>query len=371
MSNTKQEKNYPKMAARRLEQLRFTLEDQKVDALVVTYLPNIRYLTNFSGSNATLFALEDELLFFTDDRYEEQIKTELYDLPNLKTFITRDVWGMVTKDKLIESVKTLGFEADRIAYSDAVAIRNQIRPVKFKPTPGVIEPFTMPKSEEELASIEKACEIAVQTYEEILEFVKPGVTEKEIANEIAYRSRLLGSEGDPFGIISVSGPRSALVHGQPSDKKIENNEVVLLDFGCKVNGFGSDITRTFVVGKATKEQKDMYKLLNDAKNAAIDAVRPGMKGFALDAVARDKIKEAGFGEYFQHSLGHGIGVQPHEMPIITFRNEEEIVPEGVVLAIEPGVYLPGKYGMRVEDNILVTRGGGKTLTKAPDELISI
>lgn len=359
---------YPKLVNRRLEQVRFLMEEYKVDALVVTYLPNIRYLTSFSGSAATLFILNDSLHFVTDDRYEEQIKDELYALPNLKTHISRDPWSVIKKNKELKKIASMGFEADRMSYSGAVDIRNKIRPVKFKPMPGEIEPFTMPKAEEELESIKKACELAEKTFEKILEIVKPGMTEKELANEIAYQSRLLGSEGDPFDIICVSGIRGALVHGKPSDKKIKKNEIILLDFGCKVNGFGSDITRCFAIGKATKEQKDMYKLLNGAKKTAIENIRPGVNGKIIDKKARDIIKKAGFGNYFQHSLGHGIGLVAHEHPIITFRMDNEIIPDNSVIAIEPGVYLPDKFGMRIEDNVYVTINGPEYLTNAPEEL---
>ncbi len=359
---------YPELVDRRLTQIRFTMEENKIDAIVVTYLPNIRYLTNFSGSAATLFIRQDGMDFVTDDRYEEQIKTELYPLSNLKTHISRDVWEYAVKKKLFKNIGALGFEADRMPYSEAVEIRNKIRPVKFKPTPGEIEPFTMPKSPEELNNIKDACKIAEDVYDKILGMIKPGMTEKEIANEISYLSRQMGSEGEPFDIIVVSGERGSLVHGKPSDKKLKKNEIILVDFGCKVNGFGSDITRTFALGKATKEQQSIYKLLNDAKKAAIEYVRPGMNGKNLDESARSMIEKAGYGKYFQHSLGHGIGLVAHEKPIITFRMADQIVPEDSVLAIEPGIYLPNKFGMRVEDNIHVTRNGGEYLTKAPDEL---
>lgn len=358
----------PEMASRRLDQIRFTLEDLKLDALVVTSLANIRYITNFSGSAAILFITNDALHFITDDRYDTQIKSELYELPNLKTYITRDVWGLVNSENILDDIDTLGFEADVMPYSEAVDIRNKIRPVKFKPAAGEIERFMRPKAPEELESIKKACSIAEEVYEKIIGMVKPGMTEHELASEISYQARLLGSEGEAFDIIAVSGERSALVHGQPSDKVIKKGDIILLDFGCIVNGFRSDITRTFAMGKATKEQKDLYKLLWEAKCKAVEAVRPGMNAKLLDAVARDMIKEAGFGDYFLHSLGHGIGLITHEKPIITFRLEDQIIPEDCVLAIEPGVYLPNKFGMRVEDDILVTRSGGEYLTHAPEEL---
>ena len=362
---------YPKMADTRLEQIRFTLEDQKIDALVVNYIPNIRYLTNFSGSDATLFITKDELHFVTDDRYEEQIQTELYPLPNLHTHISRNPWSLIKEGKVLKKISSLAFESDRMYYSDAVTNRNIIRPIKFKPLQCVVEPFTVPKAPEELVFIEKACEIAEATYQKILEFVKPGVSEKEIANEISYQSRLLGSEGDAFDIIVVSGVRGPIIHGKPSEKKIHKNELILIDFGCIHNGFMCDISRTFAVGKATKEQRAIYKLLYDAKENAIANIRPGMKGETVDRFSRSMISKAGYGDYFQHSLGHGIGVVPHEMPLLTFRRDDQTVPLGSVLAIEPGVYLPGKFGIRIEDMILVTRKGGKHLTNAPDDIIVI
>ncbi len=363
--------SYPKIVDRRFHQLRFNMEENKVEAIVVTYLPNIRYLTNFSGSSAYLFVTPDEVHFITDDRYEEQIKTELYDLPNLHTHITRDVWGYIVKDNMLNKIINVGFEADQMAYSDAVEIRNRVRPMKFKPITNLVERFTQPKSPEELDFIVSACKIAESVYLEMLDFIKPGISELDIANEISYRTRKLGSEGDPFDIIAVSGPRSALVHGKPSERKIKKNDIILLDFGAKVHGFGSDISRTFCVGKPTKEQKTIYKLIYDAKKAACDGVRPGMNGKILDAMARKMIEKAGYGPNFQHSLGHGIGLVAHEKPIITFRMDDQIVPEDSVLAIEPGVYLPDKFGIRIEDNVFVTRNGSQMLTNAPEELIAI
>ncbi len=359
---------YPKLVDRRLSQIYFSLEEQKAECLVVNYLPNVRYLTNFSGSEGMLFITPDEMHFVTDDRYEEQIKTELYPLPNLKTHISRDVWKYAPESDVLSKIKDLAFEADRISYAEAVSIRNQIRPIKFKPAPYIVEPFTVPKAPEELANIRKACEIAEKVYEYMLGVIKPGISEKEIEIEIAHQSRIMGSENDPFDIIVTSGNRGALVHGQATDRKIKSGDIVIMDFGCKVNGFISDITRTVAVGKATKQQKEIYQMLWKAKEIAINNVRPGMNGKHLDKLSRDIIKAEGYGDYFQHSLGHGIGLVPHEKPIITFRKDDQIVPEDCALAIEPGVYLPDKFGMRIEDNIHVTKNGGVRLTNSPEEL---
>ncbi len=359
----------PEKVEMRLQQIKFNMEDElKVDSLVVTHLPNIRYLTNFSGSAATLFISSDSIHFITDDRYEEQVKTELFRLPNMSVHITRDPWGLVTNGEILKNIESMAFESDRMTYAETVQIRNSIRPIKMKPAVKPVELYTIAKSQEELQSIETSCRTAEKVIETIKPMLVPGVSEKDISAEIIYQGRKLGSEGDAFDVIVVSGARGALVHGQPSNKIIEKGDIVLIDFGCVVNGFISDLSRTFAIASATEEQKEVYKLLVAAKENAIANVRPGMNGKVLDAFARDMIAKAGYGDYFQHSLGHGIGLVAHEYPFISFRMDDQIIPENSVLAIEPGVYLPGKFGMRVEDNIIVTKNGGKHITTAPAEL---
>jgi Xaa-Pro aminopeptidase len=367
-------KPYPKTIERRFHQLRFNMDENKINCVFISFLPNIRYFSNFSGSSASMLVTNDEIHFFTDDRYEEQVKTELFDLHNLQVHITRDVWGYILKKGLLKGVIAIGVESEYLNYDEVVAIRLLIHSnsnIKFKPLPGLVEKFTQPKSPEEVESITKACNISEKVFEHILTFIEPGISELDVAIEIDYQSRLLGSEGPAFDTIVTSGVRGALVHGQPSSKKIKKNEIILMDFGSKVNGFCSDITRTICVGKPTREQKGVYKLLYDALTAAIKEVRPAMKGHLLDKVARDMIKKAGFADYFKHALGHGVGLQEHEKPVIRFNMEDQVIPEDVVLALEPGVYFPGKFGMRVEDDILVVKGGTVRLTNAPSELLVI
>lgn len=359
----------PERIEYRLRQVKFNMEDViKADALVITHLPNIRYLTNFSGSAATLFITSEAIHFVTDDRYEEQVKSELFELPNMSIHISRDPWGLVTSQQILKNVENIAFESDKMTYADVINIRNSIKPIKLKPADKPVEVFTIPKSPEEIENIRLSCRTAEKVIEIIKPMLKPGVSEKDIAAEITYQGKKLGSEGDAFDVIMVSGERGALVHGSPSTKKIQNGDIVLIDFGCIVNGFISDLSRTYAIGSATQEQKDLYKLLVAAKENAIQNAVAGVTGKQLDAYARDMIAEAGFGEYFQHSLGHGIGLVAHENPFISFRLENQIVPENCCLAIEPGVYLPGKYGMRVEDNIIVTKSGGQHITTAPTEL---
>jgi len=364
-------KTFPEKISQRLTQIRFRIEELKTDGLFVNYLPNIRYLTNFSGSSAAMIIFQDSIWFFTDDRYEEQVQTELYPLPNLQIHITRDIWNYLIDKKLLKDINALAFEAEKLSYQEVINIRNLIRPVKFKPGETIVEPYTMPKSPEELENIKKACAMSEEVFNIVLKNFKTGMTEKELAAEIVYYARKLGSEGEPFPTIVVSGKRSSMPHGSPTDKQIKANEVVTVDFGCVVNGFCSDITRVFAVGKYTKEQKSIYELLIKAKENAIAQIRPFVNGKLVDQAARSMIAKAGYGDFFQHSLGHGIGIMPHEMPLITFRKENEIIPEGCALAIEPGIYIPNKYGMRVEDNVYVAKDSAKHLTKAPEELIVI
>ena len=370
---TVEQKPYPKTIDKRYHQLRYNMEDNKVNSVYITHLPSIRYFTNFSGSAASMLVFDDEIHFFTDDRYEEQVKEELYPLHNLQVHITRDVWGYCEKKKIIKKIKTLGIDPEHLSYDEAVDVRQlvHINKARFKTVKNIIEKYTQPKSPEEIEFIKKSCNIAEQVFEHILGFIKPGMTELDIAIEIDYHSRKLGSEGAAFDTIVTSGARGALVHGQPSTKKIRKGDIVLMDFGCKVNGFCSDITRTICIGKATKEQKDIYDLIYRALSAAIKEVRPGMKGNFLDNVARSIITKAGFGDNFKHSLGHGIGLICHEKPTITYRLEDQIVPEDVVLAIEPGIYIPEQFGMRIEDNVLVAKGSNIKLTNAPDTLICV
>lgn len=361
----------PPVVERRLMQLSYTMDEHKVEAIVVTYMPNIRYMTNFSGSAATLFLTKDKAVFVTDDRYAEQIKTELYPLPNLEIYITRDVWATLNEEKFLGSAKSIAFEADRIPYSDAVEVRNRIRPLKFKPAVDLVEKFTQPKAIIEQENLKKACELAETTFEKIISDLKPGMTEKEISREILYQSRVLGSEGDPFEPRVVSGERTAIVHGKPSDRKIQKDEIIYIDFGCMVNGFVSNICRPFVLGKASDELKSIYTTIKKAQHAAIKGVVPGMNGKTMDGFARQIIQDEGYGENFQHSLGHGIGLVYIESPIITFRMEDQIIPENSILTVEPGIYIPDKFGMRVCDEIFVKKSGGELLTNSPTELLEI
>lgn len=362
---------YPKIIDRRLQQIRFQLDDQKVESICIFNIANIRYITNFSGISALLFVHENEVHFITDDRYEEQIKSELYQLPNLRTHITRDPWNYVASSGILNGIQSIAFEAEYMPYAEAVEIRNIIRPVKFKPATNMVTRFMQSKDPEELCYIKKSLEISNTVYEYLLTFIKPGITEIDIATEIAYQTRKNGSEGDPSDIIVVSGNRGSLVFGNPSERKIRKNDLIIVDYGSRVNGFGSDISRTISMGKVSKEQKLMYQAIRKAHKAALSEVRPGMNGKHLDQIVRNIIKNDGFGENFKHTSGHGIGISPTESPLITNYLDHEIVPEDSIIGIEPGIYSTDKFGIRSEEVILVKNHGGELILPAPEEIAVI
>jgi len=355
----------------RLQQLRAKIRANELDAFIITSLAHIRYLTGFSGSNAIVVIMPRSVYFFTDGRYTEQIKTELKPLPRLKTFIERDVWGYVAQHNLLKDAVRVGFEADHVSFATADSIKKSLKPIKLLPCKGWLEQITAPKTDEEAGYIKKAADITATVYDYILNFVKPGMRENEIAAEISYQGRKLGAEHDAFEVIVASGPRGALPHGHASDKKLKKGELVTLDFGFAVNGFNSDMTRTFALGKPKPEHKKIYNIVLEAESTAIEAVHAGINAKVLDAVARDIIEKAGYGENFTHSLGHGLGINVHEQPGISFRSDKVVIPEHCVITIEPGIYVPDVCGVRIEDDVRVTASGCTVLTSSPKELIIV
>jgi Xaa-Pro aminopeptidase len=363
-------RKYPSIVDLRLNQLKYAMDEYKVQAAYISYLPNVRYLTNFSGSFAEVIVHGDNIHFFTDYRYERQIQEELYDLPGLKIHITSNIWEYCRKTKIFNEFVTLGFEADKIPYSIAIDIRNKIRPVKFKPAPYLFEPFTQPKGIEELDFIRKACEIAEETYNEVLKIIKVKMSEDELANEIGYISRRLGSEHIPTQVQVTSGERGNIINGKPTDRRLKKNELLMINFSTQYKGFQAEISRTIAIGKATKQQKEMYDVLYEAQEVAMKAVLPGMSGLHYDAIVREFMKSKGCNDYFKHGLGYGIGLSSKEHPYINFANETDLIPEKSVIMVAPGVYTE-KFGMRLQDPFIVTSQGGVRLTTPPKELPTI
>ncbi len=356
----------------RIQQLQRFIRSEKLGGFLVSFVPHIRYLTGFSGSSASLLVLPRSLHFFTDGRYATQVQNEVGHIPTLKIHITRNVVQFFQQHrKLFASGRPLGFESSYVSYAFYEHLQQALPKVPLKGYTNVLEPLIAAKTESELRSIRKAAQIAERVYQDILTFIQPGMREIEVAAEISYRARQYGSEGDAFDIIVASGKRSALPHGRATRKKIRSGEIITLDFGCIVNGFCSDITRTFALGKASKKARELYALIHTAYTAAIEQLQSGKTGAEIDAVARSIIDKAGYGPFFNHSLGHGVGISVHEYPTLSPQGETATIPENAVVTIEPGIYLPNQFGIRIEDDVWVRSNTAKPFTRAAHELLIV
>lgn len=360
------------VAVERLERLRQLLARRGLDAVSISAIPHIRYLTGFSGSAAQLLITADAVHFLTDERYEEQIRAELFALPGLVLHITREPSAYIRQQGLLEGIRRIGFQGAALTYAAVVQARRHWRPCRLVALRQELDELFMSKAAIEVELLSRAAQIASRVYETIVERVCEGMSELELAAEISYVARRMGSEGDAFEIIVASGERGALPHGRASARRLRKNELVTVDFGCVVGGYVSDMTRTFVLGQATAEQCRVYQLVRTAQQRAIESLRVGMRAREADSVARRLIEEAGFGAYFRHSLGHGIGRSVHEPPALSPRApRRQRLLAGTVVTIEPGIYLPARFGVRIEDDVHLTPEGAQLLTTASAELLSL
>ena len=363
-------KKQTEAAIERISQLRASMKKHDVDALIISDLSSQRYLTGFSGSTALTIVTRKGIFFLTNDLYAVQVEQELYDLPGLKVVIDRDPWQVIRSKQVNLQSSSIGYDSTKTSVASLKVIKSAVKPTKLVEVPNLVVPITMVKTKSEIKEIARASEIVSRAYEHMLGVVKEGMTERQIANYLANETRQLGSDRDAFDIIVVSGKRSAMPHGRATDNKIKNGDVVTVDFGCCVNGFYSDMTRTFCVGTPKKEVVDVFAVLYDAHMSALDSAVAGITARQLDASARSVIERAGYGEYFRHSLGHGLGYEVHESPAVSRLNDSPL-PENCVVTIEPGIYLPGKFGMRIEDDVVIGKSGPTILTSAPRELVVI
>ncbi len=358
-----------KVAESRFTAIRSEFHANKIDALYVNHLPSIRYLTGFSGSNATLIIGMEKAWFFTDDRYTEQIKTELFGVKGLSAHIERDPIGFLRNNNSFADIRSLGFDPSRLTVAALASLRKNLRGISMKRISGIVEKQTIKKAPHEAALIRKAAEIQYLVFQEILPLIKPGVRECDLAAEIAYRGRRLGAEKEAFDIIAIAGEHSAWVHGRAGERTVNLGDMITLDFGFYYQGFASDITRTVACGNPSDEARKIYNIVKQAHDESLAAAKAGIVAAELDGIARKIIAEAGYGDYFQHSLGHGLGIEVHEQPAISFRNTKSVIPEGAVITIEPGIYLPGKFGIRIEDDAWISADGCEILSYGSTELI--
>lgn len=350
----------------RVNKLRKQIEEQPFDGMLILKPENRRYLSGFTGSSGYLLITGQEAVLITDFRYTEQAKEQA---PYFRVV----EHGSSAPDAIraeLESagVKRLAFETDHLTYALYAAFNEKFAPVELIPTEGIVEKIRAVKDEQEIATIRQACAIADAAFLHILGFLKPGISERDVALELEFFMRRQGAKSSSFDIIVASGTRSSLPHGVATDKILQQGDFVKLDFGALYDGYCSDITRTVVLGEPNEQQKHIYNIVLEAQLRALDHLKPGMSGKEADALARDLIREKGYGDQFGHSLGHGLGLYIHEAPRLSALSDDRLEP-GMVVTVEPGIYIPGFGGVRIEDDVVITKSGIDILTRSTKELV--
>jgi Xaa-Pro aminopeptidase len=353
----------------RIKKVQAFLKAENLDGLVVTRAASLRYLCGFSSPDGVLVVRTSRAGFFTDFRYIDQSRQEVR---GAKVTITAgDCIGALKEQKQLQGRNLrYGYEPEYLTCDNLTRIQNGLAGALLIPVNNAVEQFAVTKDATEVGYIRKAAEIADTAFERILNYIRPGIRENEVRAELEYQMMTLGSEHPAFETIIASGRRSAMPHGVASEKKIAMGDFLTLDFGATYKGYCCDITRTVVIGKANSRQKKIYGLVLSAQKAAIKKVKAGVSGKEIDAAARNLIDKAGFKKNFGHGTGHGIGLFIHSKPNVNAKSQD-IMKRGMVITIEPGIYISGWGGVRIEDDVVVTTTGGSVLNKAPKFLLEI
>ncbi len=352
----------------RLARLREFLREKGADAILVTREVNLHYFSGFRGDDTALLVSPDEALLVTDSRYTEQAAAQapLYEVVRQKDGLWKETAAVVKK----RGWQRLAFEGDALLYDSYAKLRELLSGVSLGPSVS-LAPLRMVKEPEELACMRRAAAIGDAAFDDVVKFMRPGLSENEVAARLETTMRALGSERPAFPTIVASGPRGSLPHGVATEKLIVAGEFVTMDYGAVYQGYHSDMTRTVCVGKAGEKQRAIYDVVLAAQRLGVSLIRPGVSGKAVDAAVRERIKAAGYGENFGHGLGHSLGLEIHEEPRLSSASTCESLEPSMIVTVEPGVYLPGWGGLRIEDTVLVTESGAELLTHSPRDLIEI
>ena len=349
-----------------LKQIAARLDEYGIDAMLVSSEPGERYAVGFKGEGYVVVA-KNECRYFTDSRYIEAAEKQVTGTSVTMTDRAKNYRILIQKAVDDLGVEKLGFEDGYMTVAQYRQLADAFT-CELVPAQGLLGALRAAKDEEEIALMTKAQRISEQALKEILKFLRPGVTETEVAAKLTYDMLRFGAEKMSFDPIVASGPNGSLPHAVPSDRAIQSGEFVTMDFGCVYGGYCSDMTRTVAVGEPTEEMKKVYAVVLEAQLAGIAAEKAGVTGKSVDAAARRVIEDAGYGEYFGHSFGHSVGLEIHEAPNAG-STCEDVIPLGAAVSAEPGIYLPGKFGVRIEDVTIFTADGCVNLTKAPKDLI--
>ena len=339
----------------------------ELDAMLITGEANRLYAAEFPSSAGVALVTREESYFFIDSRYIEAAEKNVSDAVVCLCDRERPYSLLINQALEKHGVKTLGFEEEYLTVAEFEVWKQKLH-AELKPATKLLRTLRRCKDVQEIAAIEGAQRIAEQALEETLNFIRPGRTEQEIAAFLQYQMLRRGAEKMSFDPIVVSGPNSSMPHGVPGERELQPGDFITMDFGCVWKGYCSDMTRTVALGHVTEEMERVYQTVLQAQLAGIATARAGVSGREVDGAARTLIEKAGFGEYFGHGFGHGIGVEIHEDPNVSPGGEAPL-EEGVVISAEPGIYLPGKFGVRIEDMLLITADGSRNLTKAGKDLL--
>ncbi len=352
----------------RIENLQNILKEKEANTLLVTDIKNIRYLSGFTGSTAMMVVSEDKSEFFTDFRYISQAQHEVRG--SKLTEVGRSYLPDIMERVKEISPDTLGIETSMTLdkFNDLKELTDDN--LEIKETSGIVESLRSIKDQKEVDLIKKSLKIAAGAFKETLEIVKPGIKEKDISLELEYKLKKGGGEKIAFNIIVAGGPRGALPHGVASDRPLEQNEFIVFDFGTVYSGYNSDITRTVYLGEPSEKEKKVYSTVLEAQKKALEGIVPGMKSDSADALARNHIDSEGYADNFGHGLGHGVGLNVHEGPVLSSRKDNKL-KKGMVFTVEPGIYIEDEFGVRIEDIVHLKEDGCEILTDLDKELLTI
>lgn len=350
----------------RIDKIRRKLVEKELESIIVKSLPNIYYLSGLTSADATLFITMDKIYLLTDFRYLEQAAREAENYEILRV----DNNLVEILEELSKGLRTIGIEEDTISWKDYRRMQKAFSGRNLLDASDILKEIRQVKEQAEIEIIRQAIKITDLAFDQILGRIAPGVTEEEIGLELEFSLRKMGASGKSFDFIVASGERSAMPHGEASAKKIKFGEQLTLDFGAKYKWYCSDLTRTVFVGEPEAKHRKIYDIVLEAQQAALEVIKPGLSGKEVDALAREVISKAGYGEYFGHGLGHSLGLEIHETPLFNPK-ETKILEPGMIMTVEPGIYIPDWGGVRIEDVVIVTNYGVEVLTQSPKQFIII
>ncbi len=354
------------MFQNRLNKVRQEMARLEIDGLLLSNPLDIRYISGFTGSTALGLVAHDRAALILDFRYLTQASQEVHSFEIVPA--PKKNWDALGNLVQEWKIQRLGFDAEEVPYSQYNRLIKEIHEVSLVATPDLIKDLRMVKDSDEIHLIRKAAELLSITLEGVFREIRPGLMEKEVAAIFEYRLKLLGADGEGFDTIVASGDRAAMPHGKASEKELNWGDIIIIDGGCKYKGYNADITRTISLGEPSVKAREIYRIVLKAQMEALASAKAGTKAFLVDRAARDTIEGESYGEFFGHNTGHGIGLAVHEKPILS-RDSETLLDEGMTFTVEPGIYLPGLGGVRIEDTVALSPEGLEVLTKVSRELL--